>query len=235
MSGEYHNKTSILEVFCEKHGVKHTTTFTNYTRSKYGMPCCGKKAVSDKLASRQYSPESIQRMRESAYKRIKKNKGTGQYWRRTTEYRKWERAVRLDWKSQCGLTGRQQNLVCHHFYSGSRVQIKEKSSWVSYPQNVLTVDPLLESQRKSKRLRYDRMNGIILYAPIHKDFHKRFGYENNTLKDFRAFLKQLFIEMSISSQTYQEWWEGSETKAHHLVAVMRLDKRLEKIAIGLPD
>lgn len=55
VDGNYDTKTSPLTVFCLTHQVEHSTTFTNYCRSKTGMPCCGKASVSKKLVERKYT------------------------------------------------------------------------------------------------------------------------------------------------------------------------------------
>lgn len=52
------------------------------------MPCCGKAAVSKKLTQRQYSPETLEKMKQSAFDRIKPE-SAGQDWRRTREARQW--------------------------------------------------------------------------------------------------------------------------------------------------
>jgi hypothetical protein len=46
LSGNYENRNSKLTIKCLKHGVIHTTTATNYKKSKTGMPCCGKEIQS---------------------------------------------------------------------------------------------------------------------------------------------------------------------------------------------
>jgi hypothetical protein len=59
--GEYVTKGSELEVACLEHKGVHVTTFTNYKRSKTGLPCCGKAQVSEKLTGRTFSEETIKK------------------------------------------------------------------------------------------------------------------------------------------------------------------------------
>lgn len=90
---DYDTKTSLLVVFCRTHQVEHRTTFTNYRRSKTGMPCCGKTLVSKKLIKREYTPETLEKMRQAALNRTRPA-STGQDWRRSTEARRWEKQVK---------------------------------------------------------------------------------------------------------------------------------------------
>lgn len=43
IAGEQFNSYSKITVKCLKHNEEHTTTVTNYKKSKTGMPCCGKE------------------------------------------------------------------------------------------------------------------------------------------------------------------------------------------------
>ena len=64
--GEYENKESELEVSCLEHKKEYVTTFTNYKRSKTGLPCCGKAQVSKKLTGRTFSEETIKKMSQDS-------------------------------------------------------------------------------------------------------------------------------------------------------------------------
>ena len=52
-------------------------------------------------------------------------------------------------------------------------------------------------------------------------------YEKNTPTQFLSYLENL--KKLIRSQIQEKNWEGSETKAYRQIAVMRLDKHLEKV------
>ena len=41
LKADYRNAQSKLEIFCIKHNTTHSTTFTNYKKSKTGCFCCG--------------------------------------------------------------------------------------------------------------------------------------------------------------------------------------------------
>ena len=62
ISGEFHNRESVLVVFCPVHKETVTTTFHNYNRSRTGLLCCGRLQVSEKLQSRTFTEETILRM-----------------------------------------------------------------------------------------------------------------------------------------------------------------------------
>ena len=193
IDGDYHTKISPLTVFCRTHQVEHKTTFTNYCRSKTGMPCYGKAQVSRKFIRREYTPETLEKMRQAALNRFRPV-STGQNWRRSTETRRWEKKVKEAWGNQCAITGIKDNLVMHHFYSGAHCADKD----------LKLRDALL----------YNPSNGILLEKAFHIDFHKKFGYTENTIDQFQTYLETLI--MSISSQAQQECWEGSETRVYDL-------------------
>lgn len=223
ISGDYETKESKLVVYCKTHQIEHCTTFTNYCRSRTGMPCCGKSAVSKKLSDRKYSPETLEKMSQAALNRAKISSG-GQDWRRSTEAREWEKKVKELWDNKCPITGKEAGIVMHHFFSGARGKTIELR------------DALL----------YNSINGILLAKDLHVDFHKEFGYQENTIEQFQSYVKNL--EKLISSQAQQECWEGSETRVNDptlidtllqslngvkrkvlLERIMKLHERLEEI------
>ena len=219
VDGDYQKKESPLTVFCLTHQVEHHTTFTNYRRSKTGMPCCGKASVSKKLTQREYTLETLDKMKQAARNRIRPA-STGQNWRRSTEARRWEKQVRDIWNNECAITGNKVNLVMHHFYSGARCA----------ENNLKLRNTLL----------YNPSNGILLNEKFHVDFHKKFRYTENTIDQFQTYIQTLIT--SISSQAQQECWEGSETRVYdlsllptlQLKKIMKLHERLEEIKLRLP-
>ena len=46
LSGKYVTKKSALLILCKTHKEQFTTTFTNYKRSRTGLPCCGNEKKS---------------------------------------------------------------------------------------------------------------------------------------------------------------------------------------------
>ena len=81
---------------------------------------------------------------------------------------------------------------------------------------------------------YNVENGILLHKSIHILFHKQYGYNANTLKDFCKFLLflcKLAKPMPISSQGKLENFQGSETRAYDPDRVMKLHERLEKLSL----
>ncbi len=92
IEGKYVNRDSKLVVYCLTHREENPTTFTNYIRSKTGMPCCGNVSKSKVLTGRVYSAETIEKMRNAAYERIR-SPSADQDWRRSTASRQWEGEV----------------------------------------------------------------------------------------------------------------------------------------------
>lgn len=225
-------------MFCPIHKKECQTTFTNYCRSKTGTNCCGKKRVSDLLSNREYSPETIKKMSEAASARVRPETA-GQDWRRTPEARQWEKAIDSIWNNECAISGIKTDLVRHHFFSGAR--------------NKTDTAALKE--------RYNSHNGIIVQSVFHRDFHSKFGYESNDIRQFQNYIKSL--ETLIRSQVQQGCWKGSETRVDtpfsecyftrlnivlpknqnerllHLEVclerVIKLHERLEKISLSFLD
>lgn len=219
VTGKYLTKESKLVIFCKNHKQHFTTTFTNYKRSRTGLPCCGNQNKSILLKNRIFTKKSLQQMKESAKTRKTKTRIIGNEWRRTKKYRVWEKMVRKQWNSECALTGYKptQNekdfLVIHHFCSFNKDFSPE----------------LLEF------LRFLPENGILICKVVHKAFHDKYGYRNNTIFQFLNFLESLINtsikSMPISSQVFQEWNKGSETRVYDPGRVMKLHERLGKIQI----
>jgi hypothetical protein len=120
VEGVYENRESVLIVWCPTHTEEHVTTFYNYNRSRTGMPCCGKEVVRAKLLNRQYSPETLERMRIAASQRPFRG-GQPRRWRETNTYRRWRETVFEDFGSECAVTGLKKintgDLVVHHLYA----------------------------------------------------------------------------------------------------------------------
>jgi len=80
----------------------------------------------------------------------------------------WKKKIykRDNWK--CQITGRKGKICAHH----------------------------LESWNSNKKLRYRISNGITILISLHKAFHKKYGYGNNTRKQFKEFIKNLTKEQT---------------------------------------
>ena len=173
------------------------------------MACCGNSAKSKALTGRVYSPETLALMREAAIQRLRPV-STGQDWRRTPEYRKWETEVKGLWNNECAITGEKRNTVMHHFFSGARNN-----------QNLMIRDKLLHHPH----------NGIVITQAIHTDFHDKFGYQRNNLKQFQIYVYEIY--KPISSQAKHLSLEGSETRRYDLQRIRRLQERLEETKLEL--
>lgn len=210
LEGEYRNRASTLVVYCPEHDNTSTTIFYNYKRSKTGLPCCGRKQVSDKLKGRTFSEETHFKMSQSALERPSRG-GKPRGWRKTREYWDWKKKVMEIYDNKCAITGKSKDdvdLVIHHLYSAD----------------------------DHSDLAYEVENGIVLTEELHKDFHMQYGFGSNNISQFQDFLLSLLDftkdeSMPISSQANSEELEGSETRAYDPDRVMKLHERLEKIKL----
>jgi hypothetical protein len=159
VSGSYQKKTSQLIVFCNIHQKEHITTFSNYSRSRTGCPCCGKEQVSQKLKNRQFSNETLEKMKSSALERPLRG-GKPKNWRKEKKYRDWRRDVLKEAGHKCAITGKTDNLAVHHIYNAKHFE----------------------------QFTYKVENGLVLHREIHDVFHKTYCYGNNTPDQFLTFL-----------------------------------------------
>ena len=83
--------------------------------------------------------------------------------RKYFEYTEWRNNVFIRDNYTCVITGeRGTHIVAHHLYS--------------YDKNI--------------NLRTDIQNGVTISVELHKEFHKKYGYGNNTLEQFKEFYKE---------------------------------------------
>lgn len=196
-------------VYCPEHDHTIVTSFHNYKRSRTGCLWCGRENVSAALTGRVYSEETLARMRVSANSRPDRG-GRERRWRETHQYRVWLALVRQEWNYQCAITGitnvnpNDRLLVAHHLVSAS-----------SNEALTLTVE-----------------NGILIHKDLHVAFHGLYGYRENTVEQFRDFIRKIAnneIVVPISSQAESGGSEGSETRVYDPERIMELHERLGEI------
>lgn len=200
--GFYETQTSRLTLFCPKHKKLYETTFSNYKRSRVGMPCCAAERKSNALKSRVFSDSTREKMSQAALVRPTRKPLYPLNWRRCLEYREWEKQVRLNYGTCCVVTGKTSNIVLHHLQWG----LKERYN----PNNGI---PLWAP----------------IHKLFHDTFGYKKPTRSNFLfflqtKKLYLFLKT--FDMPISSQGQQECWQGSETRVYHPERVMKLHERL---------
>jgi hypothetical protein len=206
VKGKYENRESKLIVFCPAHNKIHETTFYNYNRSRHGLPCCGDESKSKKLKGREYSEETLAKMRIASAGRPFRG-GKPRRWRETHAYRSWRAKVLNSFNNTCsitGLKGKIHQLAVHH----------------------------LINKHLSLFLVYEPLNGIVILKELHELFHNTYGYKHNSVDQFIEFCEKLkngTLFTSISSQASWEQEEGSETRVYDPVRIMELQERLKKI------
>jgi hypothetical protein len=207
VKGKYENRESKLTVFCPNHQKIHETTFYNYYRSRHGTPCCGDEAKSKKLKDREYSQETLAKMKKAASGRPFRG-GKPRRWRETHAYRSWRAKVLKAFNNTCAITGLKgdtHQLAVHH----------------------------LINAHLSLFLVYEPLNGVVILKELHELFHNTYGYKHNSVDQFIEFCEKCFkngtLSTPISSQASWEQEEGSETRVYDPVRIMELQERLKKI------
>ena len=209
-------------VYCPIHNLLQKTTYTNYKRSRTGLPCCGKEQTRKKLSGRIYSDESIEKMRKASLNRPARGGSEARYWRKTNSYIQWRKEVFRRWNNECSITGlksTQTVLVAHHFFNASN----------------------------GEKFACNPKNGIIIDKYLHVLYHNAFGYKNNTLEQFKTFLVLLLKsqEKPTSSQgdnslsdssffeLYQQLSQGSETRVLDSKRILRLHEYLGELGYNI--
>nr|ANQ46364.1 hypothetical protein [Tetrabaena socialis] len=213
VKGTYETKKSILVIKCSVHDIEHTTTFDTYNRSQNGCPICGRKQVSSKLMGRKFSEETIKKMTIASNQRPNRG-GKPRHWRKNHAYSEWRKAVFQDYNNECAVTGVKKqkpgDLIVHH----------------------------LNCVKNHVHLAFIPQNGIVLERSIHNNYHKKYGYGNNTVTQFKTFLlflleQQKNLSTQISSQANPEGLEGPETRAYELNRLMKLHEHLGRVELIL--
>lgn len=161
-----HQREECYTVYCPKHDLSMVTSFFNYKRSRTGCLLCGHESVSNRLSGREYSQETLEKMKVSARQRPDRG-GRPRRWRETHSYRMWVKLVREEWDNQCAITATKNVvqgdglLVVHHLIGAS-----QKASLA------LTVE-----------------NGILIHKKLHTEFHSLYGYKYNTVEQFMNFIQ----------------------------------------------
>jgi len=187
---------SKIKFLCFTCNNEFETSLASYKNSpKTGCPHCKKKRISELHTNKFVSVQTRQKLSKKATGRKGSLKGvygkhhpafkgtlSRDFHNPSTDYYIWINAVRKRVGRYCCVTGSKKDLVVHHLYG-----------WNAYPD-----------------LRYDITNGILLTKQIHKEFHNKYGYGNNTKEQFIQFLKEQY-NMEISIQVGGTPPKGSET------------------------
>ena len=195
----YESVDSFITVFCKTCSHEWKPTARSYKNSKKtGCPNCKRRITSETHKNKEVSPETRRKIGRKASQRPGSLTGVygeahpcwkGGYGRdfrnpSTADYL-WKWGVRERFQSRCALSGMRSSLkgklVCHHLNSWN---INEGERW-------------------------EWKNGVLLTWEIHNDFHVKYGFGNNTEKQFAEYGKTYYNKdwENIKSQT--DTWEPS--------------------------
>lgn len=191
----YKGVKSKIKLYCNTCNNNFETSVASYKNSrKTGCPYCKKKVISELHTDKKVSKITRKKLSDSATGRVGSLKGVfgkahpafkgtpnRDFNNPSTDYYIWREAIKKRCNRTCVLSGSKKDLVAHHLYS-----------WNLYPDK-----------------RYDITNGVLLTKELHKKFHNKYGYGNNTLEQFNLFRQE--YNMVISSQASDASEEGPET------------------------
>lgn len=175
-SKEYQNVKSKMEFKCLTCETQFTTTVHSYRNAKKtGCPGCKKivasKTHSGKIVSEQtraligqkasQRPGSLRNVTGEAHPRYKGGYSRDKDKRSNDDY-VWINSVKKIYNKTCVVTGAKQNLACHHL-----------EGWNICPER-----------------RFDVNNGVLLRKDLHKEFHKIYGFGNNTEVQFADYCQK---------------------------------------------
>lgn len=234
-------RLAVLKVVCVSHSTEGNqpieTTYYKYLKARNGLPCCGKKSVSEKLKNRVFTQETKQKMSE-AMTRIQATKPRATDHRDSILYDKWRTESQQLGHYTCQITGvRPQALAVHHLFS----------------------------MRYFKSIMYNSLNSVTLDSELHTIFHKIYGFKKPvTIGCFIAFLEDLRDnagfrervyslaksralpnnkeekECQISNPSFEQSNAGSETRVYDPKRIMELhecmvERRLQLEVLLEPD
>ena len=178
LSEEYKGKDCNIKLYCPKHGEFETTWDTINKSSKSEVPTICRKCNFDNRKGEKNS-----------------NWNGG-----ITEINDYLRKIIDSWKTdsfklfdyKCSITKDKKDCIIHHLYSFSNIvkeihelnNIDVKKCICDYTEQELDV-----LKDECLKLHYKYGLGVCLTKEIHKEFHKMYGYGNNTPEQFYEFYK----------------------------------------------
>jgi len=179
----YENIHSECVVFCQRHNETHVTTFRRYKNTKWGCYCCAQasrksprspdvcaKKISNSLKNKPKKYKSwLLGKTGSSHPAYKHGKGNARADKQELLLLNlWKKQVFHFYDYRCFLTHathtKETPLVCHH----------------------------LESWDSNAKLRFDPKNGVVIQKQLHKQFHRKYGFGQNTTKQFENFCQEFF-------------------------------------------
>jgi DNA-directed RNA polymerase subunit RPC12/RpoP len=175
---DYKNVKSKLNFKCNTCGQTFSTSLHSYKNAKKtGCPNCKKLIIQQTHKGKTFSEETKAKIAEKARQRPGSLTGvtgsdhprySGGYARDKNQLSNadyvWRNDVRKFCEYACVLTGQKKNLEHHHLYS-----------WDKYIDR-----------------RYDILNGVLLSKEVHLEFHREYGFGNNTEEQFVEFAKKKY-------------------------------------------
>ena len=108
--------------------------------------------------------------------------------------KQWKKDVLKKYNYKCYLTNNRSNLVVHHLKSFNTI-IKEVFNELNLDIKRKLKDYTKDEIEQIKELvmkKHDVNNGVVLYRPIHNNFHEMYGKGNNTLEQFNEFISSYY-------------------------------------------
>lgn len=113
--------------------------------------------------------------------------------------KQWKKDVLKKYNYRCYITGNKSNIVIHHLKSFNTIVkevFKELNLDVKRKLKDYTQEEV-EIIRKLINEKHDANNGVVVYRPIHNNFHEIYGKGNNTLEQFNQFISSYYPNVKL--------------------------------------
>jgi hypothetical protein len=162
---------------CLTHDQNYKTTYHNYERSKFGMPCCSSlKGKVRPHEVKQKIAETLQGKKKHYTSWLKGRKGQDH-----PSYKHGKGNVRASNIDELEKLIHWKQVVLERFNYKCFI-----TGLVTTPEDPLVIHHL-DSWHNNVSRRYDVNNGVVLLKSIHWFFHNQYGFGNNTALQFQMF------------------------------------------------
>lgn len=181
---EIENAFKDVQKFCSRECYENHRSENSFSRQKTVCPICG-KIYYPKHRNQTYCSRKCRGVSQR-----NENSDIGQYLRANNQC--WKKRILESRGHKCELSGETNNLTIHHIRSFSLI-LKETLEKLDLKHFRLTyeyTDEELEMLRNAFREVQNKYDCVIIHENIHKLFHSKYGYGDNTEEQWDEFIEE---------------------------------------------